>query len=146
MAPVEHVQIFNVSARKSGTQSLSLSIAEHASRQAVSGSFCGSYALVSHVLCVPRGGGGISHVTEELSSLTFALHFCFVLNSAGRAHASVSRGSVWAWCAGGSEQTHVGPPLFGHSKTTVWYSTHQHGLLLVHLAELTAMGHSREPK
>ena len=30
------------------------------------------------------------HVTEELSSLTFALHFCFVLNSAGRAHASVS--------------------------------------------------------
>ena len=31
-------------------------------------------------------GGG----TEELSSLTFALHFCFVLNSAGRAHASVS--------------------------------------------------------
>ena len=34
------------------------------------------------------------HVTEELSSLTFALHFCFVPDGIGRAHASVS-------CSGG---------------------------------------------
>ena len=43
----------NTRTRKSGTQSLSLSLslsrAEHASQQAVSGSFCGSYALM--VVC-----------------------------------------------------------------------------------------------
>ena len=49
--------------KKSGTQSLSLSRAEHASEQAVSASFCGSYALViaCFALChtsfvFPRGG------------------------------------------------------------------------------------------
>ena len=36
----------NTRAKKSGTQSLSLNRAEYASQQAVSGSFCGSYALV----------------------------------------------------------------------------------------------------
>ena len=48
VAPVEHVQPFNFKhSTKSGTQSLSLSRAEHAFQQAVSGSFfCGSYALV----------------------------------------------------------------------------------------------------
>ena len=49
VALVEHVQR-NISARKSGTQSLSLNRAEHASQEGVSGSFCGSYALVSTCL------------------------------------------------------------------------------------------------
>ena len=36
------------------------------------------------------GGGWAYHVADELFSLTLALHFCFVLNGTGRAHASVS--------------------------------------------------------
>ena len=48
VAPVEHVQLFRVkySCQKRGTQSLFLSRAEHASQQAVPGSFCCSYAFV----------------------------------------------------------------------------------------------------
>ena len=71
-SPFNHMGISsksNVYARKSGTRSLSLiSRAEHASQQAVSGSFCGSHALVSACLAschgsvvFPRigvGGGG----------------------------------------------------------------------------------------
>ena len=62
VAPVEHVQLLKAKySKKSGSQSLSPSRAEHASQQAVSGSFCGSYALVfacfaSCLLC-PWGGG-----------------------------------------------------------------------------------------
>ena len=55
----------NTRARKSGTQGLSLSRAEHASQQAVSASFCGLYALMFACLAschasfvFPRGGGG----------------------------------------------------------------------------------------
>ena len=43
--------------------------------------------LCVHFYCSERRLG---HVTEELLSSTFALHSYFVLNSAGRAHASVS--------------------------------------------------------
>ena len=50
VAPIEHVQLFKVKyPQKSGTQSLSLSGAEHASQQGVSGSFCGSYVGVAQV-------------------------------------------------------------------------------------------------
>ena len=48
----------NAHARESGTQSLSLSKAEHVSPSAVSGSFYGSYTLVSacrRLGCVPSG-------------------------------------------------------------------------------------------
>ena len=62
-APVEHVQ--SSSPQKSGAQGLSLSRAEHASQQAISGSLCVSRALVfacfalCHVSFVfPRRGGG----------------------------------------------------------------------------------------
>ena len=58
-------------ARKSGTQSLSLSRAEHASQQAPCGSFCGSYALVSACLARPLhsnwegGGQGERHLGDR---------------------------------------------------------------------------------
>ena len=68
VAPIEDVQLFKVKYSKkikSGKQPMSLSRAEHASQQAVYGSFCGSDALVPHVLlrvtcllCSLRGGGG----------------------------------------------------------------------------------------
>ena len=65
VAPVEHVQLFKVKdSKQSGAQRLSLSRAEHASQQAVSRSFGGSYALVfacfalCHVSFVPQGGEG----------------------------------------------------------------------------------------
>ena len=35
----------------------------------------------------------LRHVTEELSSLTFALHLCFAPDGTGRAHASASHGA-----------------------------------------------------
>ena len=34
------------------------------------------------------------HITDEISSLTFALHFCFVPEGTGRARASVSHGDT----------------------------------------------------
>ena len=48
----------------------------------------------SHSLCWPlyRSERRSGHVTEELFSLTFALHFCFVPDGTGRARASVSPG------------------------------------------------------
>ena len=60
VAPVEHVQLFsgsNTPARKSGTQSLFLSRAEHASQQAVPGSFCGSYGMGMWKIGLRPGGG-----------------------------------------------------------------------------------------
>ena len=51
----------------------------------------GCSGTASHSLCLPLyySEGRLCHVTEELSSLTFALHFCFVPDGPGRAHASV---------------------------------------------------------
>ena len=51
------------------------------------------------VVCFHCSERHLCHVTEGLSSLTFALHFCFVPDGSGRAHASVSHsgGGGGAW-------------------------------------------------
>ena len=59
--------------------------------------------MISSLEDLIQGGGGDLAVSAAegggLFSSTYALHFCFVLNSTDRAHASVSHSGGWteAW-------------------------------------------------